>query len=79
MQGVGTAVAVGIITLGPGALIALSKSKKHYIGFIFDDGRGKKGGLVVQADKNQYRGLIAALEGLTGKKAIDTDKGKPNS
>ncbi len=32
---IGTAVAVGIFTLGIGALIALSKSKKHYVGIIW--------------------------------------------
>jgi CxxC motif-containing protein (DUF1111 family) len=32
---IGTAVAVGVFTLGVGALIALSKSKKHYIGLIW--------------------------------------------
>jgi hypothetical protein len=70
---VGTAVAVGIFTLGVGALIALSKSKKHHIGLVWDDA-GKKGGLVIQADKNEYRGIIAALEGVTGKKAVNTDE-----
>jgi hypothetical protein len=69
---VGTAVAVGVFSLGVGALVALSKSKKHYIGLTWDDA-GKKGGLVFQADKNQYRGLIAALEGITGRKAVNTD------
>jgi hypothetical protein len=70
---VGTAVAVGVFTLGVGALIALSKSKKHYIGLVWDDA-GKKGGLVIQADKNEYRGIIAAFEGVTGKKAVNTDE-----
>ena len=27
----------------------------------------------MQCDKNDYRGLLAALEGLTGKKAIDSE------
>jgi hypothetical protein len=27
----------------------------------------------MQADKNEYRGLILALEGVSGKKAVDTD------
>jgi hypothetical protein len=65
--------------LGIDLLVALSKSKKHYIGLVWGAGEGKKGGLAIQADKNQYRGLIAALEGLTSKKAVDTDKGKLNS
>jgi len=33
----------------------------------------KKGGMAYQADKSDYRGLLAGLEGITGKKAVDTD------
>jgi hypothetical protein len=58
--------------IGIGALVAFSKSKKHYVGLTWDDG-GNKGGLAMQADKNEYRGLILALEGVSGKKAVDTD------
>ena len=32
---VGTAVAVGVFTLGAGALVALSKSKKHFVGLTW--------------------------------------------
>jgi hypothetical protein len=69
---VGTAIGVAVFSLGIGALLALSKSKKHFVGITWDDG-GKKGGLAFQADKNDYRGLLAGLEGITGKKAVDTD------
>ena len=55
---VGTAVAVGVFTLGLGALTALSKSKKHFIGLTWVDGE-KKGGLAMQCDKNDYRGILA--------------------
>ena len=68
---VGTAVAVGVFTLGAGALVALSKSKKHFVGLTWADG-DQKGGLAVQCDKNDYRGILAALEGVTGKKAVDS-------
>ncbi len=54
---VGTAVAVGAFTLGLGALTALSKSKKHFIGVTWADG-DKKGGLAMQCDKNDYRGIL---------------------
>lgn len=74
---VGTAIGVGVVTLGLGSLIALSHSKKHYVGLVWDGGDGKKGGLVIQADKNEYRGIIAALEGITGKKAVNSDLGGP--
>jgi len=69
---VGAAIGVAVVSLGIGALLALSKSKKHYIGITWDDS-GKKGGLAFQADKNDYRGLLAGLEGVTGKKAVDSD------
>jgi len=68
---VGTAIAVGVFTLGLGALTALSKSKKHFVGITWADG-DKKGGLVMQCDKNEYRGVLAGLEGVSGKKAVDS-------
>jgi CxxC motif-containing protein (DUF1111 family) len=69
---VGAAIGLAVFSLGLGALLALSKSKKHFIGLTWDDG-GKKGGFAFQADKNDYRGLLAGLEGITGKKAVDSD------
>jgi hypothetical protein len=69
---VGAAIGLAVISLGIGALMALSKSKKHYVGITWDD-NGKKGGIAFQADKNDYRGLLAGLEGITGKKAVDSD------
>jgi len=68
---IGTAVAVGLFTLGVGALIALSKSKKHFVGLVWADG-DKKGGLAMQCDKSEYRGILAGIEGITGKKAVDS-------
>jgi hypothetical protein len=107
---IGTAVAVGIFTLGVGALVALSKSKKHFVGLTWAEtptttdaattpnpeaaapsanaatadakpavtnvvmkvDATKKGGLAMQCDKSEYRGILAGLEGLTGKKAVDS-------
>jgi hypothetical protein len=69
---VGTAVAVGVFTLGLGALTALSKSKKHFVGITWADG-DKKGGLAVQCDKSNYRGVLAGLEGVSGKKAVNSE------
>ena len=69
---VGAAIGLAVFSLGLGALLALSKSKKHFIGLTWDDA-GKKGGCAFQADKNDYRGLLAGLEGVTGKKAVDSD------
>jgi hypothetical protein len=69
---VGAAIGVAVVSFGIGALLALSKSKKHFVGLTWDDS-GKKGGIAFQADKSDYRGLLAGLEGITGKKAVDTD------
>lgn len=69
---VGTAVAVGLFTLGVGALTALSKSKKHFVGLTWANG-DQKGGLAMQCDKSDYRGVLAGLEGITGKKAVDSE------
>jgi hypothetical protein len=69
---VGTAVAVGVFTFGLGALTALSKSKKHFVGLTWAAGDAK-GGFAMQCDKNDYRGVLAGLEGVTGKKAVDSE------
>ncbi|MGA9639836.1 MAG: hypothetical protein WBQ72_00425 [Terriglobales bacterium] len=69
---VGAAIGLAVISLGIGGLMALTKSKKHYVGLTWADG-DKKGGLAMQCDKSDYRGVLAGLEGVTGKKAIDSD------
>jgi hypothetical protein len=70
---VGTAIALAYFTLGLGGLIAFSKSKKHFVGLTWISGE-QKGGLVMQCDKNDYRGILTGLEGITGKKAVDSVK-----
>ena len=69
---VGAAIGLAVVSLGIGGLMALTKSKKHYVGITWADG-DKKGGLAIQCDKNDYRGILAGLEGVTGKKAVDSD------
>ena len=69
---VGAAIGLAVISLGIGALMALTKSKKHFVGLTWVDG-DKKGGLAIQCDKSDYRGVLAGLEGVTGKKAVDSD------
>ena len=102
---VGAAVGVGVVTLGIGALLLLVKTKKHYVGIIWDQPGGtatapvpavsnsvaarpsgaepapaaptNKGGVVFKVGKGEYRGFIAALEGITGKRAVDADVAGP--
>jgi hypothetical protein len=69
---VGAAIGLAVVSLGVGALMALTKSKKHFVGLTWADG-DKKGGFAMQCDKNDYRGVLAGLEGVTGKKAVDSD------
>jgi hypothetical protein len=69
---IGAAIGVAIFTFGIGALLALTKSKKHFIGITWADG-DKKGGFAMQCDKNDYRGVLAGLEGITGKKAVNSE------
>jgi hypothetical protein len=69
---VGAAIGLATVSFGVGALMALTKSKKHFIGLTWDDG-GHKGGLAFQAEKSEYRGVLAGLEGITGKKAVSSE------
>jgi hypothetical protein len=68
---VGAAIGLAVISFGVGALMALTKSKKHFVGLTWADGE-KKGGFAMQCDKHDYRGVLAGLEGVTGKKAVDS-------
>jgi hypothetical protein len=90
---VGAAVGVGLVTLGVGALLLLVKTKKHYVGIIWEEPNAKamvanvstdgsktdadragKGGIVFKVGKGDYRGFLTALEGMTGKKAVNADE-----
>ena|SRR5579864_4393163 len=68
---IGAAIGIGVVTLGVGALMALTKSKKHFVGLTWANGE-QKGGIAMQCDKNDYRGVLTGLEGITGKKAVDS-------
>jgi hypothetical protein len=68
---VGAAIGLAVVTLGLGALMALTKSKKHFVGLTWANG-DLKGGFAMQCDKNEYRGVLAGMEGITGKKAVDS-------
>jgi CxxC motif-containing protein (DUF1111 family) len=69
---IGAAIGIGVFTLGVGALMALTKSKKHFVGLTWATG-DQKGGFAMQCDKNDYRGVLAGLEGITGKKAVNSE------
>jgi hypothetical protein len=46
--------------------------KKSFVRITWADG-DKKGGFVMQCDKNDYRGILLGFEGVTGKKAVDSN------
>ena len=69
---VGAAIGLAVVSLGVGALMALTKSKKHFVGLTWANGK-EKGGFAMQCDKNDYRGVLAGLEGITGKKSVNSD------
>ncbi|MGA2212556.1 MAG: PEGA domain-containing protein [Bryobacteraceae bacterium] len=69
---IGTAASLAVVSLGIGAIIAFSKSKKHYIGITWADSDS----MFLEADKNEYRGLVAALEGVSGRRGVDSDSSK---
>lgn len=69
---VGAAIGLAVVSLGIGGLMALTKSKKHYVGITWAT-PDTKGGFAMQCDKNEYRGILAGLEGITGKKAVDSE------
>jgi hypothetical protein len=68
---VGAAIGLAVVSFVIGALMALTKSKKHYVGLTWD-ADGQKGGMAIQCDKSDYRGVLLALEGITGTKAVDS-------
>ena len=63
----GAAIGMGLVTLGVGALMALTKSKKHFVGLTWANGE-QKGGFAMQCDKSDYRGVLTGLTGLTGRR-----------
>ena len=57
---------MGVVVPGVGGLINKTKSTAHYVEIVWQG--STLGGIALRVDKNDYRGLIAALEGATGLK-----------
>jgi len=63
---VGTMIALGIL-VAPLALFGLfHKTRLHFIGIEYTTPDNKKAGLLLQGDKNNYRGILMALKSSTG-------------
>src|SRR5208337_2027513 len=63
---VGTMVALAIL-VAPVALFGLfHKTRLHYIGIQYTDSANKSAGILLQGDKDNYRAILVALQGVTG-------------
>src|SRR5713101_7211014 len=63
---VGTMVALAIL-VAPVALFGLfHKTRLHYIGIQYTGADGKKEGILLQGDKDNYRAILVALQSVTG-------------
>jgi hypothetical protein len=63
---VGTMIALGIL-VAPLALFGLfHKTRLHFVGIEYNTEDGKKAGVLLQAHKDNYRGVLEALRGATG-------------
>lgn len=83
---IGTYAALAIIS--PIFLLGmLKKNKKNFVGIAWETPEGTKQGINLQVKNEKYRGMLSALEGVTGlkteeevdeKKKDDKDKPKTN-
>jgi hypothetical protein len=63
---VGTMIALAVL-VAPVALFGLfHKTRLHYIGIQYKTSEGKDSGILLQGDKEDYRGILVALQGVTG-------------
>jgi hypothetical protein len=61
---VGTMIALAIL-VAPLALFGLfHKTRLHYIGIQYSTPDGKSGGILLQGDKDNYRAMLVALQGV---------------
>jgi len=60
-------VALSVVATPLALFGILHKSKVHFIGIEYRAGDGKAGAILLEADKNNYRPILDALQKLTGK------------
>jgi hypothetical protein len=62
---VGTMIALAVL-VAPVALFGLfHKTRLHYIGIQYTDSTNKSAGILLQGDKDNYRAILVALQGVT--------------
>jgi hypothetical protein len=63
---VGTMIALAVL-VAPVALFGLlHKTRLHFIGIQYKTPDGKQAGILLQGDKDNYRAMLVALQGVTG-------------
>lgn len=63
---VGTMIALAVL-IAPVALFGLfHKTRLHYLGIQYKTPDGKDAGILLQGDKDNYRAILVALQGVTG-------------
>jgi hypothetical protein len=71
---VGTMIALAVL-VAPVALFGLfHKTRLHYIGVQYKTPDGKNGGILLQGDKDNYRAMLVALQGVTDAPVSVADK-----
>lgn len=71
---VGTMVALAVL-VAPVALFGLfHKTRLHYIGVQYNTPDAKNAGILLQGDKDNYRAMLVALQGVTGAPVAVGDK-----
>jgi hypothetical protein len=71
---VGTMIALAIL-ISPVALFGLfHKTRLHFIGIQYVDASNKPAGILLQGDKDNYRAMLVALQGVTGVPVSVSDK-----
>ncbi len=76
---VGAAIGVGVITLGIGAILLLSKKKRHFLSIVYTNEAGTDDGVVFELGKDITRQTLMILETRTGKQiAYESEDAKKN-
>src|SRR5438445_6816847 len=71
---VGTMVALAVL-VAPVALFGLfHKTRLHYIGIQYNTPDSKNAGVLLQGDKDNYRAILVALQGVTGVPVVVGEK-----
>ena len=66
-------VALGILVHPVAALAMFNENVKHYVSIEYETAEGKKGGLLIQIHKDNYRNVLALLRGATSRE-IEREK-----